>query len=166
MPWSYLRQCGLLSPQALASLSACSGLLPKWAIWSPKRREDATTVDVATSTSSLVHLSPTTNLDINLESPASPNSAHGICKPATILETSAASLPATNELPRDDTDSGSMIELSCTEVAYMYEKRDGTHGVAYCDSSSKYQWTPVVGTRKKKIPLPDYRVLPRNFERW
>jgi hypothetical protein len=106
------------------------------------------TVDAATSTeSSLVHLSPTTNLNANLES-RSPNSAH---QPAII---SAASLPATNESPVslssenqsvcsdscDDTDADTVLEpkvdlLSCTEISY--EKRSGTHGVAYCDSSSK-----------------------------
>ena len=35
-------------------------------------------------------------------------------------------------------------------------KRDGTQEVSYRDASSKYQWTPVVGRRRKKTPLPDY----------
>ena len=93
-----------------------------------------------------------------------------------VLETSAASLSASDELLAvhspsvqnkstcgdscGDTDveyedlEPEVYLLSCAEV--VYEKRDDTHGVSYCDSSSKYQWTPVVGRRRKKTPLPNY----------
>ena len=86
-----------------------------------------------------------------------------------VFETSTASLLSTdgllvhspsvqNQTARcDDTDSESEPEvdlLSCAEV--VYEKRDGTQEVSYRDASSKYQWTPVVGRRRKKTPLPDY----------
>ena len=38
----------------------------------------------------------------------------------------------------------------------MRSKGD-THGVSYHDSTSnKHGWTPVVGRRKKKTPLPEY----------
>ena len=130
-----------------------------------RRKPKATTkVDVATATSTPAH---SANLDAKLESFShdSPISAHPVdinSKPM-ILETSTASLPATDGMlispssqsqsacsdSSDDTDSDSKDTepevdlLSCTEV--VYEKRDGTHGVSYCDSSSKYQWTPVVG---------------------
>ena len=132
-----------------------------------RKHKATTTVDVATSTSS-----PAQPVNLNAKSVSpSPNSAHliNINSKPMVLETSTVSLPSTDELlvhsPSaqnetaccDDTDSESEPEvdlLSCAEV--VYEKRDGTHGVSYRDSSSKYQWTPVVGRRRKKTPLPDY----------
>ena len=45
--------------------------------------------------------------------------------------------------------------LACTNV--IYEKRGNVHGVSYqCDSTNKSGWTPVVGRRKKKTPLPEH----------
>ena len=128
-----------------------------------RRKPKATIkVDVATSTTTPVHLSL---FNANLES-LSPNTVD-INSKLTTPGTSAASLPVTNELPVhspssknqsacsdscDDRDTVTEPEvnlLSCTEVAY--EKRDGTRGVSYCDSSSKYQWTPVVGKRRRLL---------------
>jgi len=44
--------------------------------------------------------------------------------------------------------------LSCADV--IYEKRGDVHGVSYCDLSNSCGWTPVVGRRKKKTPLPEH----------
>ena len=134
-----------------------------------RRRNPRTTtkVDVATSTSTPVHLPRSSTTTASLDS-LSPNSAHPVAK------STPASLPATNELPvqsspsenqsacsdsRHNADSDTETELevdllSCTEVAY--EKREDTHGVAYCDASNMYQWTPVVGKKRRRTPLPDY----------
>ena len=52
-------------------------------------------------------------------------------------------------------DSESEIDLlSCADV--IYEKRGDVHGVSYSDSSNRCGWTPVVGRRKKKTPLPEH----------
>ena len=144
-----------------------------------RRRNPRTTtkVDVATSTSTPVHLPQSSTTTASLDS-LSPNSAHPVdivAKSATPTpDAPVASLPATNELPvqssssenqsacsdsRHNADSDTETELevdllSCTEVAY--EKREDTHGVAYCDASNMYQWTPVVGKRRRRTPLPDY----------
>jgi len=52
-------------------------------------------------------------------------------------------------------DSESEIDLlPCADV--IYEKRGDVHGVSYSDSSNRCGWTPVVGQRKKKTPLPEH----------
>ena len=71
--------------------------------------------------------------------------------------TSPISPTAPHETSTSDSgsDSESDIDLlSCTNVSY--EKRGDTHGVSYRDSANKCGWTPVVGRRKKKTPLPEY----------
>ena len=53
-----------------------------------------------------------------------------------------------------DTTEPEVNLVSCANVCY--EKKDGTHGVSYLDSSNQTGWTPVVGKRRKKTSVPQY----------
>ena len=65
-----------------------------------------------------------------------------------IQETSSAS--TTGSDPESEVDL-----LLCDSISY--EKRGVTHGVSYHNSANnKHGWTPVVGRRKKKTPLPEH----------
>jgi hypothetical protein len=55
----------------------------------------------------------------------------------------------------------STCDLECVDLAacsnVQYEVKDGVHGVSYrCSSDDGNSWTPVVGRRKKRGPVPEY----------
>ena len=51
-------------------------------------------------------------------------------------------------------DSPCVDLTSCSDV--QYEVRDGVHGVSYSFSNDESSWTPVVGRRQKRRPVPDF----------
>jgi len=51
-------------------------------------------------------------------------------------------------------DSPCVDLAACSDA--QYEVKDGVHGVSYSCSSDQSNWTPVVGRRKKRGPVPDF----------
>jgi len=51
-------------------------------------------------------------------------------------------------------DSPCVDLAACSDA--QYEVKDGVHGVSYSCSSDQSNWTPVVGRRKKRGPIPDF----------
>jgi len=47
------------------------------------------------------------------------------------------------------------VDLAACSDA-QYELKDGVHGVSYSCSSDQSNWTPVVGRRKKRGPVPGF----------
>ena len=126
----------------------------------PKASKTNTVTNVTTPPVSANEFSSCGNADVQV----SPNKAqsNNDANHESKLQTPAAALVLPSETTRETSlsisgsDSESGIDLlACTNV--IYEKRGDIHGVSYqCDSINKSGWTPVVGRRKKKTPLPEH----------
>lgn len=125
-----------------------------------KASKTNTVTNVATSPVSLNEFNGNAR---HSDEPVSPNKAQST-KDANYdsqLQTPVTSLALPLETSHEtsarvsESDSESEIDLlSCADV--IYEKQGDVHGVSYCDSSNRCGWTPVVGRRKKKTPLPEH----------